>query len=77
MVDRSRSATPPYDGAGGAVGALECESKTPYNDGLGVYDDGLATVQGSAEGALDDYMSESGLSFSTPSEGYAATLSDG
>ena len=74
MVDRSRSATPPYDGqlgAGAAVGALECEGKTPYDDGLGVYDDGLAKVQGSAEAALDDYMSESGLSFSTPSEGYA------
>ena len=56
---------------------MECEGKTPYKRGLGVYDDGLATVQGSAEGALDDYMSESGLSFSTPSEGYAATLSDG
>ena len=73
-VDRSRSATPPYDGrlgAGAAVGALECEGKTPYDDGLGVYDDGLATVQGSAEAALDDYMSQSGLSFSTPSEGYA------
>jgi hypothetical protein len=74
VVDRSRSATPPYDGhlnAGGAVGALECEGKSPYDDGLGVYDDGLAKVQGSAEAALDDYMSESGLSFSTPSEGYA------
>ena len=74
VVDRSRSATPPYDGqlgADAAVGALECEGKTPYDDGLGVYDDGLAKVQGSAEAALDDYMSESGLSFSTPSEGYA------
>jgi uncharacterized protein YceK len=74
VIDRSRSATPPYDGqlgAGAAVGALECEGKTPYDDVLGVYDDGLAKVQGSAEAALDDYMSESGLSFSTPSEGYA------
>ena len=74
VVDRSRSATPPYDGALGAaaaVGALECEGKAPYDDGLGVYDDGLAKVQGSAEEALDNYMSESGLSFSTPSEAYA------
>jgi hypothetical protein len=74
VVDRGRSATPAYDkqlGAGAAVGALECEGKTPYDDGLGVYDDGLAKVQGSAEAALDDYMSDSGLSFSTPSKGYA------
>jgi hypothetical protein len=58
-------------GAAAAVGALECEGTAPYDDGLGVYDDGLAKVQGSAEEALDDYISESGLSFSTPSEGYA------
>jgi hypothetical protein len=74
VVDRSRSATPPYDGrldAGAAVGALECDGKTSYRRGEGVYDDGLATVQESAEAALDDYMSETGLSFSTPSDGYA------
>jgi hypothetical protein len=74
VADRSPSATPPYDGplrAAAAVGALECEGKAPYDDGPGVYDDGLAKVQGSAEKALDNYMSESGLSFSTPSEGYA------
>jgi hypothetical protein len=74
VVDRGRSATPPYDGpldAGAAVGALECEGESPYQRGEGVYDDGLATVQESAEAALDDYMSESGLSFSTPSDGYA------
>ena len=47
-----------------AVDALECEGKTPYRRGQGVYDDGLASVQESAEAALDDYMSESGLSFS-------------
>jgi uncharacterized protein YceK len=74
VVDRGRSATPPYDGpldAGAAVGALECEGKSAYRRGEGVYDDGLATVQESAEAALDDYMSESGLSFLTPPEGYA------
>jgi hypothetical protein len=74
VVDRGRSATPPYDGpldAGAAVGALECDGKTPYRRGEGVYDDGLATVQESAEAALDDYMSESGLSFFTPPDGYA------
>jgi hypothetical protein len=73
VVDRDRSATPPYDGpldAGAAVGALECDGKTPYRRGEGVYDDGLAKVQGSAEAALDDYMSESGLSFFAPSDGY-------
>jgi hypothetical protein len=74
VVDRGRSDTPPYDGpldAGAAVAALECEGKSPYRRGEGVYDDGLATVQESAEAALEDYMSESGLSFSTPSDGYA------
>ena len=73
VAERDRSATPPYDGrldAGAAVGALECEGKTPYRRGEGVYDDGLASVQESPKAALDDYMSESGLSFSEPSDGY-------
>jgi uncharacterized protein YceK len=74
VVDRDRSAAPPYDGpldAGAAVGALECDGKTPYRRGEGVYDDGLAKVQASAEAALDDYMSESGLSFFAPPDAYA------
>lgn len=74
VIDRSRSATPPYDGrldAGAAVGALECDGKTPYRRGAGVYDDGLAKVQESAEAALDNYMRESGLSFSAPADAYA------
>jgi hypothetical protein len=74
VVDRSGSATPPYDGrldAGAAVGALECDGKTPYRRRVGVYDDGLAKVQGSAEAALDDYMRESGLSLVVPSDAYA------
>ena len=74
VVDRDRSATPPYEGpldVGAAVGALECDGTTPYRRGEGVYDDGLAKVQESAEAALDNYMSESGLSFFAPSDGYA------
>jgi hypothetical protein len=74
LVDRAGSATPPYEGpmdAGAAVGALECDGKTPYRRGEGIYDDGLAKVQESAEAALDDYMRESGLSFWTPRDGYA------
>jgi hypothetical protein len=74
VVDRDRSATPPYEGpldAGAAAAALECEGKSPYQHGEGVYDDGLAAVQESAEAALDDYMRESGLSFAMPSDGYA------
>jgi hypothetical protein len=74
VVDRGRSATPPYDGPldpGAPVRALECDGTTPYRRGEGVYDDGLAKVQGSAEAALDNYMSESGLSFFAPSDGYA------
>ncbi len=73
VVERDRSATPPYDGrldARAAAEALECEGKTPYRRGQGAYNDGLASVQESAEAALDDYMSESGLSFSEPSDGY-------
>jgi hypothetical protein len=74
VVDRSRSATPAYGGrmdAGAAVAALECDGKTPYQRGMGVYDDGLASVQDSAEAALDDYMRESGLSLIAPSDAYA------
>jgi hypothetical protein len=74
VVDRGESATPPYEGpldAGAAVGALECDRTTPYRRGEGIYHDGLATVQESAEAALDDHMSESGLSFFAPSDGYA------
>jgi hypothetical protein len=73
LVERSEPATPPYDGpleAGAAVAALECDGKTPYERGEGVYDDGLATVQGSAEAALGDYMRESGLTYFTPADGY-------
>jgi hypothetical protein len=80
VVDRGRSATPPYDGpldASAAVGALECDGKTPYQRGEGIYDDGLATVQANAEAALDDYMSESGLSFSMPSDAYAIEREQG
>jgi hypothetical protein len=80
VVDRDPSATPPYGGpldASGAVGALECDGKAPYQRGEGVYDDGLATVQESAEAALDDYMRESGLSFSTPPDGYAVEREEG
>jgi uncharacterized protein YceK len=79
-VERGRSATPPYDGpldASAAVGALECDGKTPHRKGEGVYDDGLAKVQESADAALDNYMSESGLSFLTPSDGYAVEREQG
>jgi uncharacterized protein YceK len=74
VVERDPSATPRYDGpleAGAAVAALECQGESPYQRGDGVYGDGLATVQGSAEEVLDDYMSESGLSLLMPSDGYA------
>ena len=73
VVDRDRSATPPYDGpmdTGAASAALECDGKA-YRRAKGVYDDGLATVQSSAEDALDNYMRESGLRSVVPSDGYA------
>jgi hypothetical protein len=74
VVDRDQSATPPYDGPlepGAAARALECDRGKQYGGGEYAYDDGLATVQESAEAALDDYRRESGPAFSTPSEGYA------
>jgi hypothetical protein len=74
VADRDRSATPPYDGpldARAAVRGLECDGETPYQRGEGVYDDGLATVQESAEAALENYMTEAGMSFSVPPDGYA------
>lgn len=74
VVERSPSATAPYDGrlgARAAVGALECEGNTPYARGEHDYDDGLARVKSSAEAALNDYMRESGPIFSTPSGAYA------
>jgi hypothetical protein len=57
--------------AGAAVAALECDGRTPYEHGDSIYDDGLATVQTSAEAALGDYMRESGLIYAAPGEGYA------
>jgi hypothetical protein len=74
VVDRDPSATRPYDGplgAAAAVDALECDGKTPYQRGRHRYDDGLASVQESAEAALENYMEESGPIFSTPSDDYA------
>ena len=74
VVERGSPSTPPYNGPVGdraAVAALECDGMTPYERGDGIYDDGLATVQESADAALDDYMREAGLGLSTPSEGYA------
>ena len=74
VVERSESATPPYVGpldAGAAVAALECDGKTPYEHGEHFYDDGLATVQTSAEAALGDSMRESGLIYAVPADGYA------
>jgi uncharacterized protein YceK len=73
-VDRSQSATPPYAGpldADAVIAALECDGKTPHWRGDADYGIGLATVQESAEAALDDYMREDGLSLVLPSEGYA------
>jgi hypothetical protein len=74
VVDRSGSATPPYDGpldARAAVGSLECDGKTPHRRAAGVYSDGLAKVQESAAAAVDDYMREAGLGLVLPSEAYA------
>jgi hypothetical protein len=74
VVERGSAARPPFEGPlvdAAAVTALECDGEAPYEHGKGEYGDGLATVQDSAEAALDDYMREAGLSFITPPEGYA------
>lgn len=55
----------------GAAGlALECTG-TPTNGGGADYDSGLASTQGSPEGAVDNWMEEDGADFGgLPREGY-------
>jgi hypothetical protein len=78
-VDAGRSTAPPYKGplrAAAAVDALECSGRTPFSRSTGDYDDGLATVQSSAEDALDNYFDESGIPYVTPLEGYRVERND-
>jgi hypothetical protein len=54
--------------SGAAGQALECDGE-PYRGGSGSYHDGLATVQSTAERAIDNYLIEDGLVLLLPTEG--------
>ena len=78
-VDGGRSTAPPYKGpltAGAAVDALECDGTKPFLRSTGEYDDGLATVQSSAQDAFDNYIEESSIGYSMPLEGYRIERND-
>ena len=78
-VDGGRSTAPPYKGpltAGAAVDALECDGTKPFLRSTGEYDDGLATVQSSAQDAFDNYIEESSLGYSMPLKGYRIERND-
>jgi hypothetical protein len=73
VAERGRSATAPYDGpldVGAAVAALECGGESPFRRGKDGYDDGLHSVQASAEAALYEYMDKPLRIYSVPSDGY-------
>ena len=79
-VDGGPSNAPPYTGplsAKAAVDALECAGRTPFFRMTGAYDDGLATVESSAEAAFDNYIEKSGIGFNAPLEGYHVERTDG
>jgi hypothetical protein len=61
--------------SGAAERAVECDGKL-YQGGGGSYDTGLATVQSTAEQALDSYLSEEGLVHMLPAEGYRVERED-
>ena len=72
-ITGDRVAAPPYEGplnARSAVDALECEGQKPFETFTGSYDDGLATVQRSAEAAFDNYIEESSIGYTVPRAGY-------
>jgi hypothetical protein len=78
-VDGGRSNAQPYKGplsADAAVAALECDGRSPFSRSTGAYDDGLATVQSSAEDAFDNYVDESGIGYHVPLEGYRVERKD-
>ena len=72
-IVEGKSAAPPYDGpltARAAVGALECEGSTPTERFEADYQDGLLTVQSSAEAAFENHVERSGFGFHVPVRGY-------
>jgi hypothetical protein len=60
--------------SGAAGRALECGTE-PYGGGSGDYDSGLATTQGSAESALENYFSEEFFA-QLPRDGYRVERED-
>lgn len=78
-VSEDRSAAPSYKGrlsTASAVDALECDGRKPFKTFRGSYDDGLATVQSSAESAFDNYIQESSIGYTVPRSGYRVERKD-
>lgn len=78
-VDAGPPSATPYSGAlsaAAAVDALECDGRKPWFRAKGVYDDGLATVQSTAEDAFDNLIDESGIGYRAPVTGYRAERED-
>ena len=61
--------------SGAAAQALECDYR-PYNGGSGDYDSGLTSTQGSAEAALENWLSQD-LYGSFPRTGFRVEREDG
>jgi hypothetical protein len=62
--------------SGAAARALECDG-APYDGGGAKYDSGLATVQRSAEDALENLLKEDAPSIALPTGGYRVERKDG
>ncbi len=61
--------------SGAAGRALECDGD-PYDGGGADYDSGLASVQGSATGALENWFEEEIFGPQIPAEGYRVERED-
>lgn len=73
-VDHSDMATV-AERSGAAGRALECDGR-PYDGGGADYDSGLASVQGSAEGALENLFEQDFLGRQLPADGYRVERED-
>ncbi len=67
-VDHGDNATV-RERSGAAGRALECDGD-PYNGGGGDYNDGLVSAQGSATGALENWLDEEAWAHQLPETGY-------
>lgn len=73
--DHSDDATP-LERSGAAGQALECDGAA-YGGGGGDYGDGLESVQGSPEQALDDWLDNEAWAYQVPESGYRVERDDG